>query len=203
MAGKLVALSSLTPNESNPRRITEAAFKKLCASIKRDPKFMELRPIVVDEDGVIIGGNQRYRACLALGRQKVPEAWVKLAPNLTAKQRRRFILLDNSPEGMAGYWDYEILQDEYDLGELEEAGFMFKDDLNIQDEWSKGMPEFEQGDAQGFKMLIVHFATEQNYTDFQKLVGQALTDKTKYMWFPAQDHDRGNRSMEYAVEDEA
>lgn len=58
----MVELSTLVANPRNPRKIAPAAFAKLCRSIQRDKRFMELRPIVVDDDRVIIGGNQRYRA---------------------------------------------------------------------------------------------------------------------------------------------
>ena len=69
-------LSDIRPLDRNPRKITPGAFKKLCDSIARDPEFMRLRPIVTDEKGVIIGGNQRYRACMELGMKEVPDAWV-------------------------------------------------------------------------------------------------------------------------------
>ena len=67
-----IPVASLTPNDRNPRTITPAALKKLSKSIERDPTFMELRPIIVDGDGVILGGNQRFAACKVLGMTELP-----------------------------------------------------------------------------------------------------------------------------------
>ena len=133
---KTIKLSTLTVNERNPRTIDKKAFKRLCDSIERDPQFMELRPIVTDEEGVILGGNQRYRACQFLGKTSVPASWVVKAEGLTEAQRKRFIVVDNAPEGMAGEWDQDILAEDYDMQELEEMGFdklldsLYEEDLS-------------------------------------------------------------------------
>ena len=120
---KTVKLSTLKPNDRNPRTITSAAFAKLCDSIKRDPQFMPLRPIIVDAEGVILGGNQRFRACQHLGMADVPADWVRVARDLTPEQRRRFVLLDNAPDGMTGTWDLDILAADYELPDLAALGF--------------------------------------------------------------------------------
>ena len=83
---------------------------------------MALRPIVYDRDRVIIGGNQRYKACRKLGMTEIPENWTVCADNLTDEQRRRFIIVDNSPDGMSGDWDMEILGNAFDIGELGSLG---------------------------------------------------------------------------------
>jgi hypothetical protein len=119
---KTIALNTLEPNDRNPRKITDEALQKLCESIERDPQFMELRPIVVDENNVILGGNQRYRACLKLGKETVPASWVKVATGLTDEQRKRFIIVDNGPEGMSGDWDAELLKIDWDVPELSALG---------------------------------------------------------------------------------
>jgi hypothetical protein len=116
-------LNQIKPNPNNPRKITATQMKKLCESIKRDPEFMRLRPIVVDGDGMILGGNQRYAACLEMGMAEVPDGWVVTASSLTEEQRRRFVLVDNAPEGMAGEWDFDILGADWELPELKELGF--------------------------------------------------------------------------------
>ena len=64
-------LSKLKLHPTNPRKIDPGALDKLKESIQRDPEFMVLRPIVYDADGTILGGNQRYRACKALGMKEV------------------------------------------------------------------------------------------------------------------------------------
>jgi hypothetical protein len=120
---KKIRLDSIKSNERNPRRIMETEFNRLCESIKRDPQFMELRPIVIDSDGMILGGNMRYRACKHLGMEEIPESWVKKAEDLTPEQRKRFILIDNAPEGMTGEWDFDILSKDWEIAELNDPGF--------------------------------------------------------------------------------
>lgn len=123
MSKATIKLDTLKPNDRNPRIIKGEAFQRLCNSIKRDPEFMVLRPIVVDEANMILGGNQRYRACQQLGIIDVPAAWVKIATGLTPEQRKRFVVMDNAPEGMAGEWDWDILSSDWELPELGEMGF--------------------------------------------------------------------------------
>ena len=118
----MIKLKDLKPNPKNPRIISEDQLEKLKNSIKRDPEFMKLRPIVHD-GGMILGGNMRYRACLALGKKEVPNSWVKDASDLTDEQKRRFIVVDNAPDGMTGDWDWEELSDEFDMEELADWGF--------------------------------------------------------------------------------
>ena len=120
-------IRKIKPSETNPRKIKPEALAKLVESIRRDPEFMALRPIVVDESGVILGGNQRYRAILELGLKDIPDNWVVAASDLTDDQRRRFILVDNAPGGMAGEWDIDLLANEWDVPELEVLGFDLAD----------------------------------------------------------------------------
>jgi len=140
-----IELGTLCPNMRNPRKITDHAIKRLCESIVRDPQFMEIRPIVIDENRMILGGNQRFRACQLLGMVDIPASWVTMATGLTEEQRKRFILVDNAPDGMAGEWDLEILTEEWKMPELGDLGFDIDDiltDLNV--DLSTG----EEGDAE-------------------------------------------------------
>ena len=122
-----IPVASLTPNDRNPRTITPAALKKLSKSIERDPTFMELRPIIVDGDGVILGGNQRFAACRVLGMTELPSSWVRTAEGLTDAQRKRFVLVDNAPDGMAGEWDLDLLLADWQIPELGDLGFDLAD----------------------------------------------------------------------------
>jgi ParB-like chromosome segregation protein Spo0J len=56
---------------------------------------MELRPIVVDSDMMILGGNMRFKALKELGYKDIPDTWVKRADELTDDEKRRFIISDN------------------------------------------------------------------------------------------------------------
>ena len=112
-------LSDIKPNPNNPRVIKDDAFKKLCNSIKEFPKMMALRPMVVDQDNVVLGGNMRLKALQHLGFKEIPDTWVRKANELTDEEKRRFIIADNVS---GGEWDWGILQADWDLGELEEWG---------------------------------------------------------------------------------
>jgi hypothetical protein len=109
-------INELKSNESNPRIIKEAKFKKLVKSIKDFPEMLELRPIILDENNVILGGNMRYKACVEAGLKEVP---VKIAKNLTEEQKQEFIVKDNVG---FGEWDWDILGNEWDNAKLGEWG---------------------------------------------------------------------------------
>lgn len=106
-------------NNANPRQIKDTAFKKLCKSVKEFPKMLALRPIVVDRDGTILGGNMRYRALLSLGYKEIPDEWVRYADTLTDEEKRRFIIEDNVE---FGEWDIEALANEWDTDDLSDWG---------------------------------------------------------------------------------
>ena len=130
--------SELKLHKRNPRQISRPAMDKLKNSIERDPEFMKLRPIVVDENNTVLGGNQRLIAIRELGYKDIPDEWVKPATGMDAEKLRRFMLVDNAPSGMAGEWDIDILSADFDLPELEELGFDLGD-LGLD------VPDFEPG----------------------------------------------------------
>ena len=111
----------------NPRTITDEAFTGLKNSIERDKDFMALRPIIVDEGGVVIGGNQRFKALRDLGYDRIPDEWIKQATHedgspLTEEEKQRFILIDNSPEGISGTNDYAAMVEGFSLDLLRDVG---------------------------------------------------------------------------------
>ena len=81
--------------------------------------MMALRPMVVDQDNVVLGGNMRLKALQHLGFKEIPDTWVKKASELTDEEKRRFIIADNVS---GGEWDWGVLQADWDLGELEDWG---------------------------------------------------------------------------------
>lgn len=111
-------LSTIRPNPKNPRVLRDDKFQKLKKSIEDFPKMMELRPIVVDDEGVILGGNMRFRALQDIyGKNgEIPDAWVKRAADLTEDEKRQFIIKDNAA---FGEWDWDMLANEWDAEELE------------------------------------------------------------------------------------
>ena len=112
-------INAIRPNSANPRQIKDERFRNLCKSVKEFPRMLELRPIVVDRDGTILGGNMRYRALVSLGYKEIPDEWVRYADTLTDEEKRRFIIEDNVE---FGEWDIEALANEWDTGELEDWG---------------------------------------------------------------------------------
>ena len=109
-----VALSAITPNPDNPRVIRDEQFAKLVQSIKDFPEMLDLRPIVVNADGVVLGGNMRLRACKEAKLRDVP---VVYAHTLTPAQQREFIIKDNVG---FGEWDWDTLANEWGAEPLAE-----------------------------------------------------------------------------------
>lgn len=122
-------LLTLKPNKRNPRSISASALQAIKESIKRDPQFMAIRPIIVDKEKNILGGNQRYTALLQLGYSEVPDEWVLIADDLNEEQKKRFVVIDNGPA--QGSWDENILCNDFDVSELKSMGFDFLDKLDI------------------------------------------------------------------------
>lgn len=114
---KKLDIKTLVPNESNPRLIKEHAFKKLVNSIKEFPEMLEYRPIIVDDENVILAGNMRYRACMEAGIKKVP---VLTAKDLSQDQKNQLIIKDNQN---FGEWDWDALADNWKQEDLIAWGF--------------------------------------------------------------------------------
>jgi DNA modification methylase len=112
-------LSEIKTNKNNPRLIKDDKFKKLVNSIKNFPKMMDLRPIIVDNDMTILGGNMRYKALKELGYKEIPDNWVKRADELTEEEKHRFIIADNVG---FGEWEWEKLANEWDAVKLQDWG---------------------------------------------------------------------------------
>ena len=125
---KTVKLSEIKPNPDNPRVIKRNQLKSLQKSLSDFPEMMKLRPIVVDEDGVILGGNMRYQALLANG---AIETEVEKVSGLTPEQKREFVIKDNVAFGA---WDWDKLANEWDAEQL--------------DEWGLDIPEAEKVDQE-------------------------------------------------------
>lgn len=123
-------LSKIKPNPGNPRLIKDDKFKKLVQSLKDFPAMMSLRPIVVNAEMTILGGNMRYKACQELGMKEIPDEWVKIAEGLTEDEQKRFIIEDNVP---FGEFDWDMLANEWDADLLQEWGMELPIDWNKQE----------------------------------------------------------------------
>ena len=109
-------ITEIKSNPNNPRICRDAKFKLLVKSIQEFPEMLGLRPIVIDEHNVILGGNQRYRACIEAGLMDVP---VIHANNLTEEQKKQFIVRDNVS---TGDWDFDLLANEWSIQDLDNWG---------------------------------------------------------------------------------
>ena len=111
-----VKISKVKGNPSNPRIIKNDKFKKLVKSIQEFPEMLKLRPIVVDEDFMVLGGNMRLKASKEAG---LSEVWVEVAEGLTEEQKKEFIVKDNVG---FGDWDWDMLGNVWDNTKLGEWG---------------------------------------------------------------------------------
>lgn len=109
-------LSDIKPNPSNPRTIKDGKFKRLVESIKSFPQMLDIRPIVVNSDMIVLGGNMRLKACKEAGLKEVP---VIIAGDFTPDQEREFIIKDNVG---FGEWDWEMIANEWNTEELVDWG---------------------------------------------------------------------------------
>jgi DNA modification methylase len=112
-------LSKLKPNPNNPRIIKDDKFKKLVKSINDFPKMMALRPIVVDENFIVQGGNMRLKALQEIGFKDIPDEWVKQVKDLSEDEKKQFIIKDNVGYGE---WDWDDLANNWDAEQLTEWG---------------------------------------------------------------------------------
>ena len=113
---KTVKLSEVKTNPNNPRIIKDDKFGKLVKSIQEFPKMLEIRPIVVNADMIVLGGNMRLKACKEAGLKEVP---IIFADDLTEDEQRQFIIKDNVG---FGEWDWDMLANEWEPEELKEWG---------------------------------------------------------------------------------
>jgi site-specific DNA-methyltransferase (adenine-specific) len=124
---KTVKISEVKKNPNNPRIIKDDKFEKLVKSIKEFPQMLEIRPIVVNNDMVVLGGNMRLKACKEAGLSKVP---IIKAEDLTEEQQKQFIIKDNVG---FGEWDFEDLAMNWDSEELEEWGLDVPDFEDVKE----------------------------------------------------------------------
>jgi DNA modification methylase len=122
-----VKISEVKTNPKNPRLIKDDKFRKLVKSIQEFPQMLELRPIVVDENNIVLGGNMRLKACKEAG---LKEVYIVKAENLTEQQKDEFIVKDNVG---FGEWDWDMLANEWDTEKLDEWGLDLPIDLSVQE----------------------------------------------------------------------
>jgi DNA modification methylase len=126
----LKKISEVKLNPNNPRLIKDDKFKKLVQSIKDFPEMLSIRPIVVNQDMIILGGNMRFRACKEAGIKEIPV----IVTDLSEDKQREFLIKDNTS---GGEWDWDMIANEWDSDELEAWGL----DLPVFDIKDEGTAE--------------------------------------------------------------
>jgi ParB-like chromosome segregation protein Spo0J len=115
-----IDINKIKENKRNPRKINEDMFEKLVASLKEFPEMLEARPLIIDKDYVVIGGNMRLKALNKVGLKEIPVMIV----DWSEEQKRQFVVKDNLSYGV---WDYEMIGADYGIDELEHWGLSLGD----------------------------------------------------------------------------
>jgi len=180
-----VNIASVKENPDNPRFIKDSKFKKLVKSIKAFPEMLEKRPIVVDEDMVVLGGNMRLKACKSAG---LFEVWIDIAEGWTEEQKREFIVKDNVG---FGEWDWDILANEWDVDQVKDwgldlPGFELNED-DFGDDFT--LPD---GDKEPFQQQTYTLADAQAEQIKNAIVDVKKTEDYKYVETFGNENSNGN-----------
>jgi hypothetical protein len=158
-----IKISKIKSNPNNPRLIKDYKFRKLVKSIEEFPEMLKLRPIVVDENNIILGGNMRYKACIEAG---LKEIYVIQADDLSEDQKKEFIIKDNSS---FGDWDWDVIANEWDLELINDWGvdLPLNDQIDqLEDDDEIELPQSVQLEPPKEYILIM---AEPNSVDWEEL----------------------------------
>jgi ParB-like chromosome segregation protein Spo0J len=183
-----VKLSTIKPNPNNPRIIKDEKFEKLVKSIKDFPKMMELRPMIINKDNIVLGGNMRLKALKELGYKEVPDEWVKRAEDLTEDEQRRFIIKDNVG---FGEHDWEMLATEWDSDELSDWGLDFVGFDVDAEEYGEDF-SLPDGDKAPFQQMTFTLADEQAEQIKNAIADIKATEEYKYCETLGNENSNGN-----------
>jgi hypothetical protein len=179
-----VNIKDIVPNENNPRILKDDKFKKLVQSIKDFPEMLEIRPIVVNNEMMILGGNMRLKAIQEIGLKEVP---IIKAENLTEQQQREFLIKDNVG---FGEWDWDALANDWEYKELVDWALdvpkmldpeQFGEDFSLAD-----------GDKSPFQQMTFTLADEQATQIKNAIADIKLTEEYKYMETLGNENSNGN-----------
>ncbi len=168
-----VKINAIKSNPNNPRLIKDDKFHKLVKSIKEFPQMLELRPIVVNDEMVILGGNMRHKACIEAGLKEVT---IVKAKDLTEEQQKEFIIKDNVG---FGEWDWDVLANEWDAESLEEWGLTIPNFENI--DYSNKNEEIDI-DSLDTEMIIKLKYTEEEYNLVKDQLSKIASTPEQAVW---------------------
>ena len=159
-----VKIIKVKGNPNNPRIIKNDKFKKLVKSIQEFPEMLKLRPIVVDEDMIVLGGNMRLKASKDAG---LKEVWIEVAEGLTEEQKKEFIVKDNVG---FGEWEWDMLANEWDSVQLAEWGL---DVWENEDDEQKNEPQDMSDNISAEYRIEIELKSEKE----QEKIFEELTNK--------------------------
>ena len=160
-------ITQIKVNPNNPRICKDHKFKQLVKSIQDFPQMLELRPIVIDENNIVLGGNMRLKACIEAGLTDVP---VKQAKELTEEQKKEFIVKDNVG---FGEWDWDDLANNWDEQLLTEWGLDIPNfDTSSYSDQNK---ELSLDDVTDSMSINLKFTEEEYYVVKEQLLKIAPT----------------------------
>jgi ParB-like chromosome segregation protein Spo0J len=171
MKTEKIAISKIKLNPNNPRLIKDDKFAKLVQSIKDFPEMLEIRPIVVNEDMIILGGNMRFKACKEAGLKEV--SIIKVS-GLSTEKQREFLIKDNVS---GGEWDWQLLND-WDSLELESWGL---DVSKFDTDYSDKNEEIDI-DSLDTEMVIKLKYTEEEYNLVKEQLSKIASTPEQAIW---------------------
>jgi hypothetical protein len=147
--------------------------------------MLELRPIVIDENNIVLGGNMRLKACQELGLKDVPTIYAK---DLTEDQKKEFIIKDNVG---FGEWNWDDLANEWDAEQLTEWGLDLPIFFNDSDELGTDF-SLPEGNKAPFQQMTFTLADEQAEQIKNAIADIKLTDEYKYAETMGNENSNGN-----------
>lgn len=170
-----VNINEVKLNPKNPRVIKDDKYKKLMKSMDEFPEMLEIRPIVVDEDMTILGGNMRFQAAKELGWNEIT---VLITKDLTDEQKAEFLIKDNVN---FGEWDWSILENDWTLEKINDWGVDYfqlpvEADYSILDDFEDDETNDKLDDLKnGVRKAIQIEFEAADYETAQNLVKEART----------------------------
>jgi ParB-like chromosome segregation protein Spo0J len=172
-------LKDIKPNPNNPRVLRDDKFQKLKQSITEFPKMLSLRPMVIDENNVVLGGNMRLRALQELGFTDIDEAWVKRSSDLTEEEKKRFIIADNVA---FGEWDWDTLANDWEVVDLEAWGLDIPQfDERGEIDYSDKNKEVDIEDLEGLMTINLKY-TEEDYWKVKEQLSKVAQTPEQAVW---------------------
>ena len=177
-------IGKIKANPNNPRTIKDDKFFKLVQSLKDLPEMAKVRPVVVNQDMVVLGGNMRLKAMKEAGWKEVPVEIV----DWDEDKQRQFIIKDNVGFGER---DWEILANEWDAEQLEDwaldvTGWKL-DPTQMGDEFT--LPD---GDKAPFQQMTFTLADEQAEQIKNAIADIKQTEEYKYAETMGNENSNGN-----------